>query len=227
MPLILNIETSTTVCSVAISKSKEILSYKEINAGFTHAENLTVFIQSILNESGISLSNIDAIAVSAGPGSYTGLRIGVATAKGICYALNKPLIAVNTLEALIYSEKISKQKESSTALLCPMLDARRMEVYCALYNYDKKEIFTNTSKVIDENSFKDEIAKNKIIFFGDGAEKCKSILSHPTNTIFIDNVYPSARYMSLLSTDAFKKKLFVNPAYFEPFYLKEFYSEKK
>lgn len=225
MSLILNIETATTVCSVAIGKNGKLLSFKEVNNGYTHAENLTVFIQDLLKENNLSLKEFDAIAISKGPGSYTGLRIGVSAAKGICYSLNKPLIAVDTLQALIYSSQLPTSELQPPTLYCPMLDARRMEVYCALYDETGKEIMPSTAKVIDENSFHEELNKERIVFFGDGALKCKNIFKH-TNAVFIDNIFPSAKNMCMLSHKTLEQKQFENVAYFEPSYLKEFYTEK-
>ncbi len=233
MSLILNIETATTVCSVAIGKNGVLHSFKEVNNGYTHAENLTVFIQELLKDSKFSLNDFDAVAVSKGPGSYTGLRIGLSAAKGICYTLNKPLIAIDTLQAMTFAHELPTSLPDRQAgnfqlltLYCPMLDARRMEVYCALYDESGKGIMQSTAKIIDENSFAEELKKNKIIFFGDGALKFKSIIKH-TNAIFIDNIFPSAKNLCALSHIAFEKKQFENTAYFEPSYLKEFYTEKE
>jgi len=227
MSHILNIETATTVCSVAIGKNGILHSFKEVNNGYTHAENLTVFIQELLNDSKLSLNDLDAIAVSKGPGSYTGLRIGISAAKGICYALNKPLIAIDTLQAMAQAPEISNFKFQISNQFCPMLDARRMEVYCAIYDETGKEIMPSTAKIIDENSFAEELKKNKIIFFGDGAAKCKTFLQHSPNASVAENIFPSAKNMCALSHIAFEKKQFENTAYFEPAYLKEFYTEKE
>jgi tRNA threonylcarbamoyladenosine biosynthesis protein TsaB len=140
--------------------------------------------------------------------------------------LSKPLIAINTLQAMTMSPEIEKIKTQNPKFFCPMLDARRMEVYCALYDETGKEIMPSTAKIIDENSFSDEIKKGRVIFFGDGAEKCKNILQKKDNVVFIDNVFPSAKNMCALSFETYQKKQFENTAYFEPSYLKEFYSEK-
>ncbi len=234
MALILNIETATTVCSVSLAKDGHLLAFKEQNGNYSHSENLTLFIQDICQQANIKLPDIDAVAVSKGPGSYTGLRIGVSTAKGLCYSLNKPLIAINTLQhlSLSVSENFKSHpdnyKDSNTAsLYCPMLDARRMEVYCAIYDSYNKEIIPTAAEIIDEHSFSDLLKKNRLIFFGDGAEKCKKILSVNTNALFVDDVVPSANNMISLSEDAFINKKFEDVAYFEPFYLKDFMVGKK
>jgi len=228
LPLILNIETATTVCSVALAKDGELISYKEQNEGYTHAENLTVFIEEVVSKSGYTFKDVDAIAVSKGPGSYTGLRIGVSTAKGVCFALDKPLISINTLLSLAKSQiESSTFKVSGSVLLCPMLDARRMEVYCAIYDSELNYIKETSAEIIDEHSFLEMLQKNKIIFFGDGAAKCKEVLSKNSNAIFIDDIFPSAKNMITLSEEAFEKKQFEDVAYFEPFYLKDFVAGKK
>jgi tRNA threonylcarbamoyladenosine biosynthesis protein TsaB len=227
LALILNIETATTVCSVSLAKDGELLALKEINGDYSHAENLTVFIEDVFKQAKYKPSDVDAIAVSKGPGSYTGLRIGVSTAKGLCYSLDKPLIAINTLKHLSLSISKENKKEWNGALFCPMIDARRMEVYCAIFDSDNKEVKPTTAKIIDEESFFDYLKNNKVIFFGDGAEKCKTVLSQNKNVIFIDGVVPSAKNMHTLSEQAFLNKQFEDVAYFEPFYLKDFVAGKK
>lgn len=240
MAIVLNIETSTRVCSVALGKDGKTLSLKEsMDERYTHSENLTTYIRQIFSESKIELKEMDAIAVSMGPGSYTGLRIGIATAKGLCYALDKPLIGIETLKAMAWSvidpllhplrkeEFYAKEKKGDGAVyFCPMLDARRMEVYCAIYNSSLNEIKRTSAEIIDENSFSDLLEKNKIWFFGEGAEKCKKKLSHNSNALFIDNIFPSAKNLVSFSEKAFQNKNFGNTAYFEPFYLKDFVSSK-
>jgi tRNA threonylcarbamoyladenosine biosynthesis protein TsaB len=225
MAFILNLETATTVCSVALAKDGQLLSQKELNGDYTHAENLTLFIEAVVKEAKLSLKNLDAIAVSKGPGSYTGLRIGVSTAKGLCYSLDKPLIAINTLEHSAYGCSLMHGK--SNDLFCPMIDARRMEVYCAVYDKSNKLIRSTAAEIIDEQSFQDLLEKQTVYFFGDGAEKCKSILSPHPNAIFLDHLYPSANNMITLAAHAFQKKQFEDVAYFEPFYLKDFVAGKK
>ncbi len=226
MALILNIETATTVCSVSLAKDGKLLSLKEQNGDYSHAENLTLFIEDVLKQAQIKLSKVDAIAVSKGPGSYTGLRIGVSTAKGLCYSLDKPLIAINTLQQMALSQQPATNNQQPV-LLCPMLDARRMEVYCAVYDLNGKEVKETSAEIIDEHSFADILKTNKVIFFGDGSAKCKEIVSKNSNAIFIDDVVPSAKNMIELSEQAYNAKQFEDVAYFEPFYLKDFVAGKK
>lgn len=229
MALILNLETSTTVCSVSLSKDGQLLAVKEQNGDYSHAENLTLFIEDVLQQADVKLSDVDAIAVSKGPGSYTGLRIGVSTAKGLCYSLYKPLIAISTLQHISLS--VSKDPQSPISnlksLFCPMLDARRMEVYCAIFDSLNKEIRPTTAEIVDEHSFSDLLNNHVIYFFGDGAAKCKSVLSANKNAIFIEDIFPSAKNMISLSEQAFVNKEFEDVAYFEPFYLKDFVAGKK
>lgn len=229
MALILNLETSTTVCSVSLSKDGQLLAVKEQNGDYSHAENLTLFIEDVIQQANIKLSDVDAIAVSKGPGSYTGLRIGVSTAKGLCYSLNRPLIAISTLQhiSLSVSEDSQSQISNLQSLFCPMLDARRMEVYCAMFDSLNNEIRPTTAEIVDEHSFSELLNKNMIYFFGDGAAKCKSVLSANKNAVFIDDVFPSAKNMISLSEQAFVNKEFEDVAYFEPFYLKDFVAGKK
>lgn len=222
MALILNIETATTMCSVSLGKDGQLLALKELNDDYTHAENLTLFIDDVVQQAGIQLKDIDAVAVSKGPGSYTGLRIGVSTAKGLCYSLEKPLLAINTLEHLSRSVSV----EEGT-LICPMIDARRMEVYCAVYDYSGKEILPTAAEIIDENSFSSLLNGHKIFFIGDGAAKCKDAFSSQVNAVFIDGIFPSAKQMISLSEKAYLAAKFEDVAYFEPFYLKDFVAGKK
>jgi tRNA threonylcarbamoyladenosine biosynthesis protein TsaB len=222
MAYILSIETATPVCSVALSGSDEIIGLKETDVKNSHAEVVTVFIDELLRENKIQTSNIKAVAVSKGPGSYTGLRIGVSTAKGLCYALNIPLIAIGTLKSMAFGMAIQMATDfEPSTLFCPMIDARRMEVYCALYDYDNKEVLETSAKIIDNSSFSDYLNKGKIIFFGDGAPKCKEVLNHP-NAVFIDDFNPSARYLAGMAHEYYRERKFENVAYFEPFYLKDF-----
>lgn len=226
MGKILNIETATRVCSVALSDNGQVVALQETNTQNSHAEQITVFSEEIIFKAGIGFRDLDAIAVSKGPGSYTGLRIGVSTAKGFCYSLDKPLISVGTLEALA-AGIINKMKEAGEKteelLFCPMIDARRMEVYAAIYDDQlttKREI---KAEVIDENSFSEYFESDKkIIFVGDGAAKCKTVLGENPQAIFPDEFLPSAAFMAPLAEERFKNKAFENTAYFEPFYLKDF-----
>lgn len=225
MPSILCIETSTTVCSVAFGNENGLIVHKEENAGYTHAENLHVFIDEVIKESGLSRKDIDAVAVGKGPGSYTGLRIGVSAAKGIAYALNIPLISMNTLLNLCVEAK--KTIQNSNLILCPMLDARRMEVYTALYNQADEEIESTNALIITPDSLNDLTCKGKIILFGDGATKCAELIKDNSKIGIIENIMPSALNMIEYSVDQYSKKQFEDVAYFEPFYLKEFFTGAK
>lgn len=218
MDYILCLETSGTNCSVAVSHKQETLFVKEINTGnFSHAENLHVFIQDILTNNALSYSNIKAIAVSTGPGSYTGLRIGVATAKGLCFAWDIPFISVPTLEIL------AQNNIGESDFIIPLLDARRMEVYCAVFDQNKKQISPTQAKILDENSFSEYLQKGKVCFVGDGTEKFEKICNHH-NAFFLRNQYPSATNMSSIAFERFQTQQFEDIAYFEPFYLKNFQS---
>ncbi|MBW6483350.1 MAG: tRNA (adenosine(37)-N6)-threonylcarbamoyltransferase complex dimerization subunit type 1 TsaB [Vicingaceae bacterium] len=220
MSLILGIETATKICSIALTKGTQLLAVEEIGGAFSHAENTTVFIEKVMQKSGKMLSEIDAIAVSKGPGSYTGLRIGVSTAKGLCFALNKPLIAVDTLQAMAL--RMAKQTTNENLLFCPMIDARRMEVYTAIYNFKNEIVEPITAKIIDENAFSKFLANQKVLFFGDGAEKCQTLFAENNNALFNESVLPSAIEINELALKKFKNKQLEDVAYFEPFYLKDF-----
>jgi tRNA threonylcarbamoyladenosine biosynthesis protein TsaB len=216
LAIILNIETSTKNCSVSIADSGKIIAFKELNNGnYSHAEVLHPFIENILKEGNISKSEINAIAVSKGPGSYTGLRIGVSAAKGLAFALNAPLISIDTLTSLSFAASID------CGVIVPMLDARRMEVYAAVFDKQHKKIREIKAEIIDETSFSNELDRGKVYFLGDGAHKCKETINHK-NAIFIDDKFPSSREMATLSYDKYKKGDIENVAYFEPFYLKDF-----
>ncbi len=223
MALILNIETSTTVCSIALAENGKVVLLREINEGYTHAENLHIFIQEILSEAKLEPKKLDAIAVGSGPGSYTGLRIGVSAAKGMAYALQIPLIAVNTLKLMAggVAEKNTDQ------LYCPMLDARRMEVYCAVFDKDLNEVKATSAEIISEENLSYFSFDKPLIFFGDGMTKSKEILSQLPNVKFIDQVVPSAGQLAELSYSKYLAKEFEDVAYFEPFYLKDFLIKTK
>jgi tRNA threonylcarbamoyladenosine biosynthesis protein TsaB len=212
---ILNIETATKNCSVALAKEGKTVLCKEIaEEGYSHAERLHVFIEDIIKEAGIRLQDLSAVAVSQGPGSYTGLRIGVSTAKGLCYALGIPLIAVDTLRVL------ASQVTVSSGLIIPMIDARRMEVYSAVFNQNLEKKREVCAEIITENSFED--LQETVYFVGDCAEKCKPVLTKK-NYVFLEDIkYPSAKEMSVLSYQKFKISDTVDVAYFEPYYLKDF-----
>jgi tRNA threonylcarbamoyladenosine biosynthesis protein TsaB len=213
---ILNIETSTKNCSVSIADGGKIIAIKELNNGnYSHAEVLHPFIEDILKEGYISRDKIDAIAVSKGPGSYTGLRIGVSAAKGLAFALKIPLISIDTLTSLSFAVSVDN------GLIVPMLDARRMEVYAAIFDKEHQKVREIKAEIIDENSFFDELEKGIVYFLGDGAHKCKEIITHK-NAIFVDDKFPSSKEMAVLSYDKYKKNDLEDVAYFEPFYLKDF-----
>ena len=219
---ILNIETSTKACSVALHNNGElIVSREDVTTNFSHSEKLLKFISKLFSDAKLSLSDLDAIAVSMGPGSYTGLRIGVSTAKGLCYGLDIPLISISTLKAMSFGMAL----EIKADLYCPMIDARRMEVYSAFFDINNTEVRKIQADIIDENSYKKELEK-KVVFFGDGSEKIKEKIRHK-NAMFISNIHPSAKNMGLLSYQKFTKSLFEDLAYFEPFYLKDFVAGRK
>ncbi|MGY3211077.1 tRNA (adenosine(37)-N6)-threonylcarbamoyltransferase complex dimerization subunit type 1 TsaB [Mucilaginibacter sp. HD30] len=222
---ILQIETATTVCSVALANRGEVIAFKEIDQRNIHAEVITVFIDEILKNAGIKYNELDAVAVSSGPGSYTGLRIGVSTAKGLCYALDKPLIAVETLEAM--AEGIIARGVNGDILLCPMIDARRMEVYTALFDAAGNRVQATNAAIIDENSFSAQLEKSKILFFGDGAPKCRETLSGNANALFIGNFTNSAVHLTKKAYQKFQAGQFEDVAYYEPYYLKDFLVTKK
>lgn len=223
MAFILNIETATTVCSVSVSNNNELLAYKEIDNGFTHAENLHLFIETVLSEAKLGASQLSAIAVSKGPGSYTGLRIGVSAAKGLAYALQIPLISVDTLQVM--AAAASEQKACD--FYCPLVDARRMEVYTAVYNKHLGRESAVEALIADEHSIAKYKQYTSIAFFGDGMLKCKALLSELGNSYFIDNITPSAKFMPVLAFKKFSDNHFEDVAYFEPFYLKDFMILKK
>lgn len=221
MSLILNIETATKNCSVSLSDKGQIVAIKELNEGkFSHAEKLHSFILELFKEADFLMSQIDAVAVSKGPGSYTGLRIGVSTAKGLCFALDKPLISISTLESM--SRQIPLKPDE---LAVPMIDARRMEVYSAVFDHNYQEIRDIRAEIIVEDSFEALLAEHIVYFSGDGADKCKEVIQHK-NARFIDELYPSAREMAVIADRKFQEGDFEDVAYFEPFYLKDFVAGK-
>ncbi|MCK9399128.1 MAG: tRNA (adenosine(37)-N6)-threonylcarbamoyltransferase complex dimerization subunit type 1 TsaB [Bacteroidales bacterium] len=226
MAFILNIETATQVCSVALSANGSILQIRETREKNSHSSTITVFIEEIMKIAGMPFSALDAVAVSMGPGSYTGLRIGVSTAKGICYAIDKPLIAVGTLQSM--ATGILKQLKEydeflpSGALLCPMIDARRMEVYNGLYDMDLKLVRDIRAEIIIESSFTAELDQHQVWFFGDGAEKCNPMLGNHPHARFINDFQLSASYMVSLAEEKFSRSEFEDVVYFEPYYLKDF-----
>lgn len=216
MALILSIETATKNCSVSLSKDGVLLDFQEVaEAHFSHAEKLHVFIEELVKASGYTLSDLSAVAVSQGPGSYTGLRIGVSSVKGLCYALEIPMIAIDTLEIL------ARQLKVEEGLIVPMIDARRMEVFCSVYSIAYTRLEDVQALVVEEDSFS-RFKEQVLHFVGDGASKCKTVLNAP-NFVYHDVVqYPSAKEMVVPSYKKFIAEDFVDVAYFEPFYLKDF-----
>lgn len=218
MSVILSIETSTSVCSTALSQNGVCLAEKIKYEGPSHASQLSPFVQAMIDHAQANHLAIDAVAVSCGPGSYTGLRIGVSTAKGLCYGWGVPLIAINTLEIMADTVRNSVP---ANALLCPMIDARRMEVYAAFFDTKLNPIRPTAADIIDENSYTDLMKDHSVYFFGNGADKCKTAITHP-NANFLPEIHPIAKNMINLAAQAFEQKRFEDVAYFEPFYLKEF-----
>lgn len=218
MALILNIDTATGVCSVALAREGRVVAMKENDEGLNHSTLLGVYVDEVLRQAGVTMAGVDAVAVSAGPGSYTGLRIGVSLAKGLCYGAGKPLIAVGTLESM--ADAVADRVRED-ALYCPMIDARRMEVYAAVYDREGREVTGVRPVVLDESAFVDELSRGPVYFFGDGSGKVRGVLAHP-NARFLSGVTTSAVNLMRLAERKFAAGEFEDVAYFEPFYLKEF-----
>ena len=221
MSCILHIETSTSACSVALSEDGQNVFRKEDLQGPSHATLLGTFVDEALSFADSHALPLDAVAVSCGPGSYTGLRIGVSMAKGVCYGRGLKLLGLPTLEVMCVPVLLYHDELPDDALLCPMIDARRMEVYAALYDRALRPVRQTVADIIDEDSYREWLDKQPVYFFGDGAEKCKARLTHP-NAHFIDNIRPLAAHMCPLAEKAIALQDFKDVAYFEPFYLKEF-----
>ena len=219
MALILCIETATEICSVAIAKDGKTIALAEDKLGNNHASQLHILVQKALDIACVTLQDLNAIAVSKGPGSYTGLRVGVSSVKGYCYALQIPMIAINTLQSL--ANGYLTKNPTFSGLICPMIDARRMEVYCALFNNQLEEILPTQAKIIDEHSFQEELLQHEIVFIGNGAEKCNKNFGFRILDFGFE-ILCNASFLSSLAQDAFDKKQFEDVAYFEPFYLKDF-----
>lgn len=217
MAAILCLETATTNCSVALSIDGEVVALREENnQKYSHSENLHVFIEEVLAEATFEKRKLDAIAVSKGPGSYTGLRIGVSAAKGLCFALDIPLLSTPTLEVL------ARQAKGNNAYVIPMLDARRMEVYATVYNSNMEQVRETKAEILNENSFKEFLSENtKTIFLGDGSGKFKPLCNH-VSALFINDAFPSATEMAFIAEEKLTKGDVEDIAYFEPYYLKEF-----
>jgi tRNA threonylcarbamoyladenosine biosynthesis protein TsaB len=219
MTHILCIETATEICSVAIAKNGETIALVEDTQGNNHASQLHILVAKALEQSNLHFSDLQAVAVSKGPGSYTGLRVGVSAAKGYCYALQIPLIAINTLQSL--ANGFWQNNPNYSDLLCPMIDARRMEVYCALFNQTLNEVLPTQAKIIDEASFVEQLSQNQIVFIGNGAAKCQNTITS-VQAKFDISVRCNASYLSHLAQEAFNQNTFEDVAYFEPYYLKDF-----
>lgn len=222
MAVILNLETATTNCSVSVGKNGNILVLKEDSTpNYSHSEQLHVFIKNALDTASLSFSDLNAIAVSKGPGSYTGLRIGVSAAKGLCFALDIPLISIATLESMAHQVRME-----TSDFIIPVLDARRMEVYSAVFDSNFDQIRETKAEIITENSFSEYAETGKTLLVGSGAKKCSEVLNH-TNLVFMDTAIPSAKEMSKLSYIKYQKSDFEDVAYFEPYYLKDFIIQGK
>ena len=226
MSCILNLDTSTEVCSVAVSVDGGCIWHEEDATGPNHAERLGAFVDEALSFIDSHAIPLDYVAVSSGPGSYTGLRIGVSMAKGICYGHDVPLIAVPTLELLTVPILLGRIEIEDDALLCPMIDARRMEVYASIFDAHLNKIEDTAARVIDENSFEDLRKDHHLWLFGDGAPKLKKVFENQPNITIVDGFKPSAAYMLPLVEKALREQNFVDVAYFEPFYLKDFIAGK-
>lgn len=224
---ILSIETSTKVCSVAIHKEGELVALKESFVPNSHSELINVFVKEVLEKALIEKGELNAVCISEGPGSYTGLRIGTSTAKGLCYALDIPLLSIKTLHGMALSatelEEVVDLKNKEDVILCPMIDARRMEVYCATFDSNGKEITETEAKIIDEDSFKETLMTKKMLFFGDGASKCKEVIKSD-NAIFLEDVNPTAKSFGYYAKEKLAANKIEDVAYFEPFYLKAFHT---
>jgi len=218
--LLLSIDTSTRGCSVALHGDAGLLANYELYTDKSSSAMLTTLMSSTVEHAGYTLKDLDAIAVAKGPGSYTGLRVGVSTAKGLCYALDKPLIAINTLEAMAVQVQSFFSKDF---LFCPMIDARRMEVYASVFDSEINVVDPTRAIILQEDSFRSLLEKSKVVFFGDGAAKCKPLFEQNPNAVFIaEEIKPSARTVGKLAIKSFEDSVFEDIASFEPFYLKDF-----
>jgi tRNA threonylcarbamoyladenosine biosynthesis protein TsaB len=227
MSLLLSLETSTQSCSVALHKDGVLVTSKIMTVPRSAASQLAVMIEEVMKDSGVAMKELNGIVVTSGPGSYTGLRIGVATAKGVCYALNIPLLSVNTLElmAFQYLKTATPEIKKNNLLLCPMLDARRMEVYCAVFDMNLNSIEPIKAKIIDATSFNELLNNHQVIFFGEGADKCRGMINH-TNAQFIAQLIPQASFLGEIGYKKYNQGAFEELVSFEPFYLKDFLIKK-
>jgi tRNA threonylcarbamoyladenosine biosynthesis protein TsaB len=222
MPIILSLETSTDVCSVALHDNKALLGEAVIREPQAHASRLAPLIESVMRDAKISFSDLQAVAIASGPGSYTGLRIGTSTAKGLCLALNIPLIAIGTLEVLAYQ---GSRINHSGAFLCPMIDARRMEVYCLVANANLEIMRPVSATVVDPTTFTELLEQSPVLFFGNGSEKCRAVITH-SNAFFMENIYPLASSLGELAMKKFEAGQTEDLVTFKPFYLKEFVAKR-
>lgn len=222
MTLILSIETATEVCSVALQENDKCLASKHLYTAQSHSLMLTTLIDDILKITQKTYQDLSAIAVSKGPGSYTGLRIGTATAKGLCYALNIPLLAINSLEAMTWQCISQVGSLAEEYFFCPMIDARRMEVYCLIADNSLQVIENTQAKIIENTSFSELLSQKKVLFFGNGAKKCKEVFANQKNALFIDDFFPNAESVAFLAEKKYQKQVLEDLAYFEPYYLKDF-----
>ena len=222
MAFLLALETSSTVCSVALYNNEQLLGATELQIEKSHSSHITVLTEQLLQNCHVAFSSLSAVAISGGPGSYTGLRIGSATAKGLCFSLDIPLIEVSTLEA-IAAEAINFTPRPAEYLFCPMIDARRMEVYTYITTHELEPVMPVVPLILDQASFGEYLSDNKIIFCGNGAAKFKALAEAQPNAFFLDRIKPSAINIGKLALPKLENKLFQNIAYYEPFYLKEVY----
>ncbi|OGX84444.1 tRNA (adenosine(37)-N6)-threonylcarbamoyltransferase complex dimerization subunit type 1 TsaB [Hymenobacter glacialis] len=223
--LLISLETSSPVCSVALHRIADgsLVGQSELRLDKSHSTHLTILIEQLLANTGHQLSDLAAVAVSDGPGSYTGLRIGAASAKGLCFALDVPLVAVSTLKALA-AQVMTGTARPKKFLFCPMLDARRMEVYAAVYTHEGQEVVAPTPLVLEADTLAEQLAQHSVLFFGNGAAKFQSLLGEPANAGFLTGIEPSAIAVGQLAVAAFHRQEFQDVAYYEPFYLKEVYT---
>ena len=217
MAKIITIDTSTTVCSVALHEDGKLIGSKINQKEKSHSKDVTLMVEEVVETAGIALKDVDAFAISKGPGSYTGLRIGVATVKGYCFALDKPMLSINTLDGMWYEMK----EKHEASYYIPMIDARRMEVYTKVFDGSQSLVETE-AKILDENSFAEFTEQGKTIFCGDGSGKFKDLVGEKENYVFINDVFPNAEFMGKQVYELFKAEAFEDLAYFEPYYLKDF-----
>ncbi|MCC9136501.1 tRNA (adenosine(37)-N6)-threonylcarbamoyltransferase complex dimerization subunit type 1 TsaB [Pontibacter silvestris] len=222
MPYLLALETSSTVCSVALYKEQQLLGSAELQIEKSHSSHITVMVSQLLENCGITLKELNAVAVSGGPGSYTGLRIGSSTAKGLCFSLDIPLLEVSTLYGLA-AQVINSTPNPEQFLFCPMIDARRMEVYACILDHQLQELVPVAPVVLAADTFQEQLRERRIIFFGSGAGKFKELVVNNSNALFIDGVLPSAKPIGQLALQKYEAHAFEDVAYYEPFYLKDVY----